>query len=125
MRWAEIQPGSAQMQERLDLFARIKYQVNQVFPKAELCMFGSTASGYALKGSDIDLLVFYPQVKFVKLCDEVHKRLLKVKAFEYVERIWASVPILKLRDNKTGLFVDIAFNREDGITGCLMSVFAG
>jgi len=88
-------------------------------------MFGSTASGYALKGSDIDLLVFYPAVKFNNLCDAIHKRLLKVKAFEYVERIYASVPILKLKDNKTGLFVDIAFNRDDGIYGCLVSVFAG
>jgi DNA polymerase sigma len=88
-------------------------------------MFGSTASGFALKGSDIDLLVFYPAVKFNVLCDQIHKRLLKVKAFEYVERIYASVPILKLKDNKTGLFVDIAFNRDDGIYGCLVSVFSG
>ena len=88
-------------------------------------MFGSTASGFALKGSDIDILVFYPQVVFKILCDQIHKRLLKVKAFEYVERIWASVPILKLKDNKTGLFVDIAFNRDDGIYGALVSVFSG
>jgi len=86
-------------------------------------MFGSTASGFALKGSDVDILVFHPQVKFNLLCDQVHQRLLKVKAFEYVERIYASVPILKLKDNKTGLNVDVAFNRDDGIYGTLISVF--
>lgn len=45
-----------------------------------------------------------------------------MKAFEYVERIYASVPILKLKDNKTGLCIDIAFNRDDGILGCMTSV---
>ena len=45
-----------------------------------------------------------------------------MKAFEYVERIYASVPILKLKDNKTGICVDIAFNRDDGIQGCMIQV---
>ena len=85
-------------------------------------MFGSTASGFALKGSDIDMVIFYQKVKINVLIDYIHNRLLKVKAFEYVERIYASVPILKLKDNKTGLCVDIAFNRQDGILGCIVSV---
>lgn len=104
------------------MFQRIKYQVNKIFPHAELAMFGSTASGFALQGSDIDILVFNPSIKFTVLCDKIHERLLKVKAFEYVERIYASVPILKLKDNKTGVCVDIAFNRDDGIYGCILSV---
>ena len=113
------------MEDRLSLFKRITYQINQVFPKAETCMFGSTASVFALKGSDVDMVVFNKEVKFATLIDEIHKRLLKVKAFDYVERIYASVPILKLKDNKTGLNVDIAFNRDDGIYGCLVTVFSG
>jgi len=32
MKWAEIEPTSLEMQIRTDLFARIKYQVLQVFP---------------------------------------------------------------------------------------------
>ena len=104
------------------MFERVKYQVQQVYPKAECVMFGSTASEFALKGSDIDILVFHPSVKFTVLCDKIQQRLLKVKAFEYVEKIFASVPILKLKDNKTGICVDIAFNRDDGILGCTLSV---
>ena len=110
------------MAVRLSLFDRVKYQVQQVFPKAEVVMFGSTASEFALKGSDIDILVLYPAVKFSILCDKIQERLLKVKAFEYVERIFASVPILKIKDNKTDICVDIAFNRDDGIFGCAVSV---
>ena len=91
-------------------------------PQAEVCMFGSTASGFALKGSDIDILVFCPNIKFSVLCDKVHERLLQVKAFEYVERIYASVPILKIKDNKTNICVDNVFNRDDGILGCMTSV---
>ena len=34
------------------------------------------------------------------------------------------MPILKLKDNKTGLCCDIAFKREDGIQGCLVGVAA-
>jgi len=39
-----------------------------------------------------------------------------------VELIVAQVPILKLMDRKTGLHADIAFNRDDGVHGCLVSV---
>jgi non-canonical poly(A) RNA polymerase PAPD5/7 len=67
-------------------------------------------------------LILYPKVNYSNLCGKIHERLLKVKAFEYVERIYASVPILKLKDNKTGLCVDIAFNRDDGIQGTMISV---
>ena len=66
-------------------------------------MFGSSSSSLALKGSDIDIVIFYPSVKLHKLIDAIHKRLLLVKAFEYVEMISASVPILKLKDTKTGI----------------------
>ena len=110
------------MKDRQELYQRIKYQINKVFPEAELSMFGSTASGFALRGSDVDMVVLYSKVKHTELCQKIHDRLLKVKAFEYVERIYASVPILKLKDNKTGLCVDIAFNRDDGILGCMVSV---
>lgn len=70
------------------------------------------------------MLVLYPKVNHASLCGKIHDRLLKVKAFEYVERIYASVPILKLKDNKSGLCVDIAFNRDDGVQGCMISVMA-
>lgn len=85
-------------------------------------MFGSSSSCLALKGSDIDIVIFCPSVKLNKLIEKIHKRLLCVKAFEYVEMISASVPILKLKDNKTGICADIAFNRDDGIHGCLVAV---
>lgn len=69
MKWAEVDPQGLEMQQRQYLFNRIKKQVNVIFPEAELCMFGSTSSGLALKGSDIDLLVFYPAVKISVLYD--------------------------------------------------------
>jgi len=122
MKWAEVDPLSDEMADRNSLFERIKYQVNQLFPQAQVCMFGSSASCLALKGSDIDIVIFCPDVKILKLIERIHKRLLLVKAFEYVERIEASVPILKLKDNKTGVSADIAFNRDDGIHGCLIAV---
>lgn len=34
-------------------------------------MFGSTASCLALRGSDIDILVFNPEVKLAKLIESV------------------------------------------------------
>lgn len=87
-------------------------------------MFGSTASCFALRGSDMDILVFCPDVKFTQLVTKVHDRLVKVKAFEYAEKIQASVPILKIKDNKTNICVDVAFNRDDGVLGTMISVVA-
>ena len=69
----------------------------------------------------MDIVIMEPSMRVNKLFEIVHIRLLKVKAFEYVEAIYAKVPILKLKDNKTGLAVDVAFNRDDGIRGCLFS----
>ena len=48
MKWAEIDPKGVDMEIRKSLFDRIEYQVHQVFPKAEVVMFGSTASEFAL-----------------------------------------------------------------------------
>ena len=58
----------------------------------------------------MDIVIMEPSMRVNKLFEIVHIRLLKVKAFEYVEAIYAKVPILKLKDNKTGLAVDVAFN---------------
>lgn len=75
VKWAEIDPHSLEMQDRQELFTRIKYQINKVFPEAELSMFGSTASGFALKGSDVDMVVLYSKVKHCELCEKIHERL--------------------------------------------------
>lgn len=119
--WAAVKPHSEEFALRQGLFKRIERQVRKVLKEVEVCMFGSTASCLALRGSDIDVLIFSTQIANYVLIDTVHKRLLKVKAFDYVEAISAQVPILKLRDNKTGLTADIAFNRKDGVQGCLVS----
>lgn len=121
MRWAEVDPLSDEMKDRISLFNRIKFQVNKLFADAQVLMFGSSASALAIKGSDIDIVIFCPSIKSIKLIEKIQKKLLLVKAFEYVELIHAAVPILKLKDNKTGICADLAFNRDDGIHGCIVA----
>ena len=77
------------MEARQSLFKRIETQVKKVIPQAKVVMFGSTATCLALRGSDVDILVYESDMKMAKLLELVQNRLLKVKAFEYVEAISA------------------------------------
>ena len=73
MNWAVVKPGSEESDLRNSLFRRISAQVKTIYPLAEIFMFGSTSSGLALKGSDIDIVVFCEAKNFHEMCKKIQK----------------------------------------------------
>lgn len=116
--WASIQD----YKPRQRLFTLIKQVIQKDFHDAEFILFGSSGASLAIKGSDIDMLVQDQSKHISNLYYTVYKRLLQVQEFSYVEKVVATVPILKLREKSTGLKADITFNRTDGYKGVICAV---
>ena len=103
-------------QMRETVVERIKKVVQKVYPDAKVLIFGSCATGINLPASDIDLLVYYPAVREITMINKLTSELIRADICASIEPIkQAKVPIIKLQDKKTGVNVDISFNRENGI----------
>lgn len=76
---------------------RIKRVVKDSFPDATVMVFGSCATGLNLPNSDIDLLVYNPEVKEISMINRLGNQLLKTgmcKSLEQLKHI--RVPLIKL-----------------------------
>lgn len=94
----------------------IKKLVKESYPDAVVMVFGSCATGLNLPNSDIDLLVYNPQVKEITMINKLGNSLLKsgmCKSLEQLKHI--RVPLIKLQDRESNIQVDISFNRTNGI----------
>ena len=81
-----------------------------------MLVFGSCATGLNLPNSDIDLLVYYPEVREISMINKLTCELVKAGICTSIEPIkHAKVPIIKLQDKATQINVDLSFNRENGI----------
>ena len=79
-------------------------------------VFGSCATGLNLPNSDIDLLVYLPDVKEANMINKLTNQLLKSGICKSIDPLkHAKVPIIKLQDRETSVNVDISFNRTNGI----------
>ena len=116
--WVRVKDNTPQE----DLFKKVKQVISKGFPKAKFIFFGSAGSSLNIRGSDIDMLVNDETVSFPELFNSSQKLLVQVDRFEYVERVVCTVPILKLKDKKTGLCADITFNRADGYKGVIAAI---
>ena len=118
-----VKPSQKEIKAHNEVFARIEKVVNGLWPGTEIKSFGSLITGLWLPNSDMDLVVF-TQNRLLST-----KYLIKELALElnyrqmlcYQERVFhARVPILKLRDQKTAIPVDICFNIDNGVEGVKM-----
>jgi len=79
-------------------------------------VFGSCASGLNLPKSDIDLLIYNPEVKDLTMLNKLSNTLYKSGICKSIEALkHTKVPLIKLVDKKTGINLDISFNRTNGI----------
>jgi DNA polymerase sigma len=79
-------------------------------------VFGSCATGLNLPSSDIDLLVYNPQVKEQTMISKLSNSLLAQGICKSIEALkYTKVPLIKLQDKNTNIQVDISFNRTNGI----------
>ena len=94
-----------------------------MFPNAKVVLFGSSAAYLAVQGSDIDILVHDNSEQLTTLFNQTYQKLNQANRFSRsVEKIVCAVPILKVRDKKTGIYCDITFNREDCFKGVITSL---
>ena len=85
------------------LFTKIKKLVRTKFPEAEFVLFGSAGSQLAIRGSDIDVVVYQPDRSIRELFPSIFRLLIDADWTVYVEKIVSMVPILKIKDAETGL----------------------
>lgn len=98
---------------RKEFFLRTRDQIKKIWPYAKVKLFGSTATRLYLPQSDLDVVVFLPKSKVddLKLVKTLQNKLSKLPWTRSCESIGARVPIVKLEDTVSGLFMDISFNK--------------
>ena len=134
---ALIQPTAAEFAERAKVVARLRALIADLWPGAELIVFGSTATGLCLPGSDIDCVVMgYPGCTLrgpdyaaeasaaakapakadPALLRELGSELRRRDCISYLEVITsARIPIVKMKDKASGISVDICFGQASGL----------
>jgi non-canonical poly(A) RNA polymerase PAPD5/7 len=79
------------------LVKRLKKIVHQSHPEAVVMVFGSCATGLNLPNSDIDLLVYNPDVRELTMLNKISDSLVKSGICKSIEALkFTKVPLIKL-----------------------------
>ncbi|CAK6958822.1 terminal nucleotidyltransferase 4B isoform X1 [Scomber scombrus] len=116
-----ISPRPEEEKMRLEVVDRIKGVINDLWPSAEVQVFGSFSTGLYLPTSDIDLVVFgkWETLPLWTLEEALRKRnVADENSIKVLDK--ATVPIIKLTDSFTEVKVDISFNVKSGVKAALL-----
>ncbi|XP_013877260.1 terminal nucleotidyltransferase 4B [Austrofundulus limnaeus] len=111
-----ISPRPEEEKMRLEVVDRIKGVIYDLWPSAEVQVFGSFSTGLYLPTSDIDLVVFgkWETLPLWTLEEALRKRnVADENSIKVLDK--ATVPIIKLTDSFTEVKVDISFNVMSGV----------
>ncbi|KAM9409637.1 terminal nucleotidyltransferase 4B [Pholidichthys leucotaenia] len=111
-----ISPRPEEEKMRLEVVDRIKEVIHDLWPSAEVQVFGSFSTGLYLPTSDIDLVVFgkWEMLPLWTLEEALRKRkIAEETTIKVLDK--ATVPIIKLMDSFTEVKIDISFNMKSGI----------
>ncbi|KAI3377681.1 hypothetical protein L3Q82_008838 [Scortum barcoo] len=111
-----ISPRPEEEKMRLEVVDRIKGVIHDLWPSAEVQVFGSFSTGLYLPTSDIDLVVFgkWETLPLWTLEEALRKRnIADENSIKVLDK--ATVPIIKLTDSDTEVKVDISFNVKSGV----------
>ncbi|XP_028909821.1 terminal nucleotidyltransferase 4A isoform X2 [Ornithorhynchus anatinus] len=101
---------------RREVVKRIETVIKDLWPTADVQIFGSFSTGLYLPTSDIDLVVFgkweRPPLQLLEQALRKHS-VAEPKTIKVLDK--ATVPIIKLTDQETDVKVDISFNMETGV----------
>ncbi|KAM7149612.1 terminal nucleotidyltransferase 4A isoform 2-T2 [Molossus nigricans] len=101
---------------RREVVKRIETVVKDLWPAADVQIFGSFSTGLYLPTSDIDLVVFgkweRPPLQLLEQALRKHN-VAEPGSIKVLDK--ATVPIIKLTDQETEVKVDISFNMETGV----------
>ncbi|XP_069469821.1 terminal nucleotidyltransferase 4A isoform X2 [Ambystoma mexicanum] len=101
---------------RREVVKRIETVIKDLWPTADVEIFGSFSTGLYLPTSDIDLVVFgkWDRPPLNLLEQALRKRnVAEPGSIKVLDK--ATVPIIKLTDQETDVKVDISFNVETGV----------
>ncbi|KAL8607508.1 hypothetical protein ACOMHN_004478 [Nucella lapillus] len=108
-----ISPRPEENRMRVVVVNRIQSVIQQLWPKAQVKIFGSFKTGLYLPTSDIDLVVFgeWKNLPLRTLHNAlVEQKIAEADQIKVLDK--ASVPIVKLTDAETDVKVDISFNSD-------------
>ncbi|XP_069074796.1 terminal nucleotidyltransferase 4B [Pleurodeles waltl] len=111
-----MSPRPEEEKMRLEVVNRIEHVVKELWPSAEVKIFGSFKTGLYLPTSDIDLVVFgrWETLPLWTLEEALKKhKVADENSVKVLDK--ATVPIIKLTDSFTEVKVDISFNVQNGV----------
>ncbi|XP_078478006.1 LOW QUALITY PROTEIN: terminal nucleotidyltransferase 4B-like [Lampetra planeri] len=110
------QPRPEEQRMRSGVVKRISRVVLQLWPTAQVKVFGSFSTGLYLPTSDIDVVVFgrWDALPLWTLAEELETHGVAAQgSVRVLDR--ATVPIIKMMDARSDVKVDISFNMENGV----------
>uniref|UniRef100_A0A3Q2TIX9 Terminal nucleotidyltransferase 4A n=1 Tax=Fundulus heteroclitus TaxID=8078 RepID=A0A3Q2TIX9_FUNHE len=112
-------PEEAAMRE--EVVKRIEMIIKELWPTADVKIFGSFSTGLYLPTSDIDLVVFgkwdRPPLQELEQALRKHN-VAEPSSIKVLDK--ATVPIIKLTDQETDVKVDISFNMKSGVEAAIL-----
>ncbi|XP_035376851.1 terminal nucleotidyltransferase 4B [Electrophorus electricus] len=111
-----MSPRPEEERMRLEVVDRIQRVIRELWPSADVQVFGSFSTGLYLPTSDIDLVVFgnWETLPLWTLEEALRKRnVADENSIKVLDK--ATVPIIKLTDSHTEVKVDISFNVHSGV----------
>ncbi|XP_060948819.1 terminal nucleotidyltransferase 4A [Limanda limanda] len=111
-----MSPRPEEAAMRKEVVNRIEMIIKELWPTADVQIFGSFSTGLYLPTSDIDLVVFgkWERPPLQELEQALRKHNV-AEPFSIKVLDKAAVPIIKLTDQETEVKVDISFNVETGV----------
>ncbi|KAL8603055.1 hypothetical protein ACOMHN_015620 [Nucella lapillus] len=115
-----MSPRPEEGRMRDEVVRRIETAIQELWPEAQVKIFGSFKTGLYLPTSDIDLVVFgkwkHPPLRTVQEV-LVDKKIVEPDQIKVLDK--ASVPIVKLTEAETDIKIDISFsvghNKNNGV----------
>lgn len=120
---AYLRPKPADISSQQAVIARVTAVVKDLWPCAEVRLFGSLETGLWVPGSDIDLTILMKtDMNVVRYLHQLADTLQRTRVAGHIQRIaHARVPIIKMNDRATRIQVDISFNQDNALRGVQMT----
>jgi non-canonical poly(A) RNA polymerase PAPD5/7 len=111
-----IKPHKSEYDIRKKSFEILKQILLKKFPDFRVKSFGSFPNEIFLADSDVDIVVISKQkIDQKKTLEKIYECIIgKSELFDYIRKIDAKVPIIKLQLKETKIFLDISVDRKNG-----------
>jgi len=111
-----VAPSDEEHLKREVSYYKLRNIILEVYPDAQVHVFGSFVTKLYLPHADIDLVVVQPNVPNNSILHKLAKVLMKRTDYSGIQVIKsAKVPLIKIVDKANSLNFDISFNKIDGV----------